>query len=360
MRQNLKIGIACHSFRLDGGMGRYVLLLTEGLLALGYCPHIISKKIDTKLPEYRLIKSTSIWTKLIPQKLVDFYFNYRLGRIVRKENFDLVISCNRNTYSNIAICGGTHIGYLQKIGKVASFFDKKQILLEKKYYENSDLIVAHSDGIRQELINFYHIENKKIFLAYPPFSTANFTEPTEEQRRQLREKFGFPSDKIVFVLPSAGNHYVKGLDLIADFFRVTNLPIQLAVAGRPIPTEYRHVKYLGFQKNMKLVYQAADFTILPSRYEAFGQVGPESVACGTPVVFSKAVGSSEVIDPQAKIEFNWQVDGDIDRAINEAVRKVQQHQARLSNGKQFIHCQTDVNTHVQSILEAWERVIREN
>ena len=26
------IGIACHSFRTDGGMGRYVQLLSEGLL----------------------------------------------------------------------------------------------------------------------------------------------------------------------------------------------------------------------------------------------------------------------------------------------------------------------------------------
>lgn len=29
------IGIACHSFRTDGGMGRYVQLLAEGLLNLG-------------------------------------------------------------------------------------------------------------------------------------------------------------------------------------------------------------------------------------------------------------------------------------------------------------------------------------
>ena len=38
------IGIACHSFRTDGGMGRYVQLLAEGLLNLGIHPTVITKK----------------------------------------------------------------------------------------------------------------------------------------------------------------------------------------------------------------------------------------------------------------------------------------------------------------------------
>ena len=44
------IGIACHSFRTDGGMGRYVQLLSEGLLNLGIRPTVITKKIDYSLP----------------------------------------------------------------------------------------------------------------------------------------------------------------------------------------------------------------------------------------------------------------------------------------------------------------------
>ena len=39
------IGIACHSFRTDGGMGRYVQLLAEGLLNLGIHPTVITKKM---------------------------------------------------------------------------------------------------------------------------------------------------------------------------------------------------------------------------------------------------------------------------------------------------------------------------
>ena len=34
------VGIACHSFRIDGGMGRYVYGLAEGLLELGITPKV--------------------------------------------------------------------------------------------------------------------------------------------------------------------------------------------------------------------------------------------------------------------------------------------------------------------------------
>ena len=36
-------------------------------------------------------------------------------------------------------------------------------------------------------------------------------------------------------------------------------------------------------------------TILASKYEAFGLVGPESISCGTPVLFSDTIGAAEVL-----------------------------------------------------------------
>ena len=352
MQKNLQIGISCHTFCLDGGMGRYVLLLTRALSSLGYRPVVISKKLDTNLPEYRLIDPIKINTALIPQKLVDTFFNYRLGQVRREQHLDLVLSCNRNTHSNVAMCGGTHIGYLRAMGKDPTFFDKQQIRLESAYYDHCDLVVAHSKQMKRELMDFYSISENKILVSYPPFSVENFSPTTEANRQVLRQHFSFPEDKVIFLLPSAGNHYVKGFDLIADYFSKSSLPIELVVAGRPIPSSYKNVRSIGFQKDMPKVYQAADFTILPSRYEAFGQVGPESVACGTPVIFSNVVGSSEIIDDKAKLVFDWTRDGDIDRVINEALQWASEG-ARLQNPLELIHCQTDVVEHVKAILNAW-------
>lgn len=71
------IGIACHSFRTDGGMGRYVQLLAEGLLNLGIHPTVITKKIDYSLPLSKEVSFHHINCKFIPSKLRDYYYDYR-------------------------------------------------------------------------------------------------------------------------------------------------------------------------------------------------------------------------------------------------------------------------------------------
>ncbi len=124
-----RIAIACHSFRLDGGMGRYVLLLTQGLLDLGIKPIVIAKKFDTSLSEYKKITPIKICCKFFPSKLRDFYYNYRLGKIRKDLNLDLVISCNRNEHTDIGICGGTHKCFLNTMQKPGNLFDRMQIEL---------------------------------------------------------------------------------------------------------------------------------------------------------------------------------------------------------------------------------------
>lgn len=354
LNKKLKIGIACHSFRLDGGMGRYVLLLTQGLLELGYTPVIISKKFDKSLPEYSKILPVHIDCRWLPTKIRDFYFNWRLGKYRKDNQLDLVISCNRNEHSDIMICGGTHKCFLEAMNRKPSFFDKLQIDLETKAYAASRMIVAHSKNIQTELNSSYAISNEKILQLYPPVSFKNFYPANQVERIKLREKFSFPKDKVVFVLPSAGNHYVKGLDLIAKYFSETDLPVLLAVAGRPIPTGYKNVIQMGFQKNMREVYQAADFTVLPSRYEAFGQVTIESLCCNTPVLLSKSVGSAEVIDDKAKIVFDWSKANSFDSALRSAVQKVRSSSPMIVDGSKLFQVSVDIKEHVFEILSSFD------
>jgi glycosyltransferase involved in cell wall biosynthesis len=62
-----------------------------------------------------------------------------------------------------------------------------------------------------------------------------------------------------------------------------------------IPLE---IKYLGIVSNQNLltaIYSAADFTVVPSLYETFGQVVAESLSCGTPAIAFKNSGPTEII-----------------------------------------------------------------
>jgi D-inositol-3-phosphate glycosyltransferase len=59
----------------------------------------------------------------------------------------------------------------------------------------------------------------------------------------------------------------------------------------------RRVHFLGARPQQELprIYSAADITVMPSYHESFGLVAVESLACGTPVVATRAGGLTTVI-----------------------------------------------------------------
>lgn len=59
----------------------------------------------------------------------------------------------------------------------------------------------------------------------------------------------------------------------------------------------QRVKFLGArpQKEMPLIYSAADVTVIPSFHESFGLAAVESLACGTPVVATRAGGLTTIV-----------------------------------------------------------------
>jgi D-inositol-3-phosphate glycosyltransferase len=68
-----------------------------------------------------------------------------------------------------------------------------------------------------------------------------------------------------------------------------------ALAGR-LNIQQR-VRFLGArpQQELPLLYSAADITVVPSYHESFGMVAVESLACGTPVVATRAGGLTTVV-----------------------------------------------------------------
>ena len=59
----------------------------------------------------------------------------------------------------------------------------------------------------------------------------------------------------------------------------------------------KRVRFLGArpQEELPLIYSAADVTVVPSYHESFGMAAVESLACGTPVVATRAGGLMTVI-----------------------------------------------------------------
>ena len=79
--------------------------------------------------------------------------------------------------------------------------------------------------------------------------------------------------------------------------------IQILTFGKKLNSEFnfdnievKNYSHISDNLTLRLLYSAADVCLIPSRFEAFGQVALESISCGTPCVSFKNTGTNEIID----------------------------------------------------------------
>jgi glycosyltransferase involved in cell wall biosynthesis len=299
----MKIGLSCNALKYGGGLERYTIDVARGMAALGVRPTVFARSIDTTIPESKCVDAHRINVSFLPGKLRDAWFSWRLRAARDAANVDVLIGCNRVDSSEIAICGGTHRGFLRAIGRAPTFFDRRQIALESRQYAAARVVVAHSPMMRDELRTLYGVDDAKIRMLYPPVDAQRFFPVDRDARAALRARFGFDARDVVLLFPSS-SHERKGLPLIeAALASGVDASVVVAVAGRPPERTAPNLRYLGYVKDIEDAYRAADFTILASKYEPFGLVGIESVMCGTPVILPATLGCHDAIGDRAKFAF---------------------------------------------------------
>lgn len=344
-----RLAISNHSLRMSGGIERYALTLVRGLHERGIEPWLIAKTFDPSLPEYGWVHPVHAGVRGAPGKLRDLVFDWRIGRAKRRLDLFPLIGCNQTRWSDIAICGSTHPGYLDAMGKPAGLVDRLKIGLERAHLESARIVVAHSMRMKDEAVRHYGIDAGKVTLLYPPVDGERFSPTGDASRSALREALGLPHDRAVFLLASTG-HRRKGLEQVAAFFAATDLPATLVVAGRPMEREVPNVRFLGYRTDIEDVYRAVDFTVLASRYEPFGLVGVESVLSGTPVLVAEGAGCAEVIREPARLPFSTRRPESFGQAVAAATERWRQGRHRLDNPAALLSYDPGVATHVEALL----------
>ncbi len=344
------LAISNHGLRSGGGIERYALALVRGLHESGVRPTFIAKSFDRSLPEVAWVDPIRVRMTGLPAKLRDTVFDWRIRSIKQRRDLFPLIACNQTGAADLAICGSTHPGYLEAMGRRARLSDRWKIALEHAHLSHAQVVVAHSRRMADEARRYHGVPAGKIHLLYPPVDARLFSRVGPDERLRLREQLGLPPDRAVFLLASTG-HKRKGLDLLVEFFRATALPVSLVVAGRPIDATGPNIRSLGYRNDIENVYRAVDFTIVASTYEPFGLVGVESVLCGTPVLIAAGVGCAEVIRPPAQLPFDRQVAASLGSAVAEALARWQAGTARLESPAQCLGYDPSVALHVAALLE---------
>jgi D-inositol-3-phosphate glycosyltransferase len=180
----------------------------------------------------------------------------------------------------------------------------------------ADSIVAANPDERADLIWRQHAPAEKTCTIPPGVDTSLFR---PLHRAVSRIKLGLPDERPI-VLFVGRIDPIKGIDVLLEAAALmagsSNMPLfvfvggDLDINGAPVgPLEgiaaiaerlglSAHCRFVGSQpqNELPLYYAAADITAVPSRYESFGLVAVESMACGTPVVASRVGGLTFTVE----------------------------------------------------------------
>lgn len=295
----MKIAIIHNQFSVGGGMEAYMLSLIKGFLADGDQVFVYAYEVDKELAAHSSCTIYQPSVLPLPGRWKKYHFLHLCNSRLKKERYDITLSLTRTTCQDIAVCGGVHPETIRRIRRTSLFrflHDKLEIYYEKKMFKTVPLIMAHSKAISREILDNYSVEGSKIKTIYPPIDTDKFFPADNKTVQDTRDKYQIDEKKVTLLLPSCG-HQCKGLTKLLSAFEMLNPEkYELLVAGNKIPHAHpENCRYIGYIPNLAPIYSAVDFTILPSDYEAFGLVVPESLQCGTPVIASKEVGATELL-----------------------------------------------------------------
>ena len=129
--------------------------------------------------------------------------------------------------------------------------------------------------------------------------------------------------------------------------------VRLLVAGRGIIARFHaaQVSFLGEVADLRPVYSAADFFILPTVYDPFSNACLEALASGLPVITTRANGFAEVMEDRIHGSVVDQPD-DLDdlrnaiKAWDDTTRRDADRQSILKRASQF-----DISSNAARTLE---------
>jgi glycosyltransferase involved in cell wall biosynthesis len=193
-------------------------------------------------------------------------------------------------------------------------------LIGNALFTGAQVVVATSETERAELIAG-GMDESKILLRRNGINLDDFE--SLPPRGSFRAKHNIHPERLLAVFVGRLS-FIKGLDLLVKAFARIDNEAYLIIAG---PDDEdgcaREVKKLIgelelhdrvtladplYAEEKLQAFVDADLVVLPSRYESFGNVAAEAIACGTPVLVTNQCGIAPLVDGRAGLVVPCDVD----------------------------------------------------
>lgn len=190
--------------------------------------------------------------------------------------------------------------------------------LERRQYlgDAQPLIVVNSFMVRDHFARYYSIAKEQLHVVRSAIDPERFPEHDRlKLAHENRALWGIAPNEVV-ALHAAMNYRLKGLEpllrSVACLFgrpeyRARPPSFRLLVVGNSNTRKYERlagrlgirekVVFAGHCPEMRRAYFAADFLVHPTFYDPCSLVVLEALACGLPVITTRANGASELLHP---------------------------------------------------------------
>ncbi|MBN1255770.1 MAG: glycosyltransferase family 4 protein [Deltaproteobacteria bacterium] len=318
----MKIALGIRNFSpAKGGAERYLVELTQFLVQEGHEVHVFTHSFDKRI-EGLYLHNVTLFP--FPKGLRILSFASKCHKLMKRDNFDVIIGVGNTWQADLLQPhGGVHWKWFWRSLKAyqspwlwgAKFLGRvlspKQwiegIVEDAPYRTGVKQIVAISEMVKRDIVDYYGIPEKKVVVIYNGVDTEYFHPRNKKYRKKIRSQYGLGAQDVVLIFV-AHNFRLKGLRCLIQalpLIKKKNEKIKLLVVGRDNNDPYRRlakkmgcesdVFFAGGVRYLERYYPSADILVHPTFYDACSLVVLEALASGVPVITTQYNGAGGII-----------------------------------------------------------------